>query len=132
LKSPAHPRPLKPRTIARRVSLLAIEKKAEDVAILDLTGLTAACDFFVICSAASENQVQAIADHIEETMRRKGYPPWHVEGRAQRRWVLLDFVDVVVHVFYGETRQYYMLERLWGDAKVTRVSDPREAGRAEG
>lgn len=112
------------------MSLLAIEKKAEDVTILDLTGLTAACDYFVICSATSEIQVQAIADHIDETMRKKGAPPWHVEGRAQRRWILIDFVDVVVHVFYAETRQYYMLERLWGDAKVTHVKDPKAAGRA--
>lgn len=112
--------------------MLALEKKAEDVSILDLTGLSGACDYFVVCSAGSEQQVLAIADHIQEKFRERGQPPWHVEGRSHRRWVLLDFVDVVAHVFHRETRQYYMLERLWGDAKVTHVREPKKPRRAEG
>jgi ribosome-associated protein len=115
------PRPLKPKSLARRVALLALEKKAEDVLILDLSGLSVACDYFVICTAGSEQQVVAIADHIDTKLRERAQPPWHVEGKGGRRWVLLDFVDVVVHVFHHETRQYYLLERLWGDAPVTRV-----------
>jgi ribosome-associated protein len=118
------PRPLKPKSLARRIALLALEKKAEEVTILDMSELSAACDYFVLCSAGSEQQVGAIAEHIERKLRERGQPPWHVEGRTQRRWVLIDFVDVVVHVFHHETRQFYMLERLWGDAKVTRVKDP--------
>lgn len=118
-------RPLKPKTLARRIGLLAIEKKAEEVTILDMSELSSACDYFVLCSAASEQQVAAIADHIESKLRERGQPPWHVEGRTQRRWILIDFVDVVVHVFHQETRQFYMLERLWGDAKATRIRDPK-------
>ncbi|MDM7915262.1 MAG: ribosome silencing factor, partial [Candidatus Eisenbacteria bacterium] len=94
--------------------------------------LSAACDFFVICSAGSEQQVLAIADHIEAKLRERGQPPWHVEGKTHRRWVLLDFVDVVAHVFHHETRGYYMLERLWGDAKTTRVRDRAPRRRQEG
>jgi ribosome-associated protein len=119
------PRPLTPKSLARRVGLLAIEKKAEDVTILDMSELSTACDYFVLCSADSEQQVAAIAAHIETKLRERGQPPWHVEGRTQRRWILIDFVDVVVHVFHQETRQFYMLERLWGDAKATRVQDPK-------
>lgn len=103
--------------------MLAIEKKAEDVQILDLSSLSVACDYFVICTAGSEQQVVAIADHIDAKLREREQPPWHVEGKGGRRWVLLDFVDVVAHVFHHETRQYYMLERLWGDAPTTRVRD---------
>jgi ribosome-associated protein len=117
-------RPLKPRSLARRVADLALEKKAEDVMILDLRELSVACDYFVICTAGSEQQVLAIADNIDSKLRERGQPPWHVEGKGGRRWVLIDFVDVVAHVFHHETRQYYMLERLWGDAPVKRVSEP--------
>ena len=115
-----------------RVAVLALEKKAEEISILDLTGLSAACDYFVVCSAGSEQQVRAIAEHIADEARASaGLPPWHVEGRSHRRWILLDFVDVVVHVFHHETRQYYMLERLWGDAKVTHVREPKRSARVE-
>jgi ribosome-associated protein len=124
-------RPLKPKGLAKKVAELALSKKAEDVMILDMTGLSAACDYFVIASGGSEQQVLAISDHIDEKMRERGLPPWHVEGRSHRRWILLDFVDVVVHIFHQETRQYYMLEKLWGDAKVTRLeedTEPRRSG----
>ena len=123
------PRPLGPKTLAKKIAVLALEKKAEEVTILDLKGLSAACDYFVLCSGGSEQQVQAIADHIAAKLRERGQPPWHVEGRTHRRWILLDFVDVVVHVFHRETRQYYMIERLWGDARVTRVREPKLRGR---
>lgn len=131
MRKAASPRPLRPKSLAKRIGELALEKLAEEVIVLDLTDLSAACDYFVVCSCRSEPQVLAVADHIESKLRERGQPPWHVEGKAFRRWVLLDFVDVVVHVFHVETRQYYMLERLWGDAKVTEVR-PKPARRAEG
>lgn len=124
-------RPLKPKGLAKKVAELALSKKAEEVMLLDLTGLSAACDYFVIASGGSEQQVLAIADHIDEEMRGRGQPPWHVEGRSHRRWILLDFVDVVVHIFHQETRQYYLLEKLWGDAKVTRLEDDPKPRRSE-
>jgi ribosome-associated protein len=115
-----------------RVAKLAQEKKGEEISILDLRGLSAACDYFVVCSCGSEQHVVALADHIELKMREGGQAPWHVEGRSHRRWVLLDFVDVVVHVFHHETRQYYMLEKLWGDAKVVAVPEVSKSRRSEG
>jgi ribosome-associated protein len=127
LRAKPTPRPLAPKALAQRIARLSLEKKGEQVLILDLRELSAACDYFVLCTARSEQQVLAIAEHIAGKMRERGQPPWHVEGRSHRRWVLIDFVDVVGHVFHHETRDYYMLERLWGDAKVTEVKDRRPA-----
>ena len=84
---------------------------------LDLTTLDGVADYFLICSGSSEPQVRAIAEAVEDKLREAGARAWHVEGREGRRWVLLDFVDVVVHVFHEKTREYYLLERLWGDAR---------------
>ncbi len=95
----------------------AASKKAIDMVGLDLSGLDGVADYFLICSGASEPQVKAIAEAVEDTLRPLGAKPWHVEGQEFRRWVLLDYVDVVVHVFHEKTREYYLLERLWGDAR---------------
>lgn len=95
----------------------AASKKAVDMVGLDLAGLEGVADYFFICSGTSEPQVKAIAEAVEDQLRAAGAKPWHVEGREFRRWVLLDFVDVVVHVFHEKTREYYLLERLWGDAR---------------
>jgi len=115
--------PLTPAQIADRAAHLALEKKARDILILDLTDLTSASDRFVVCTAESETQVKAVADHVLEGLAKDGVKAWHVEGLEGRRWVLLDYVDVVVHVFYSETRDFYALETLWGDAPATRVDD---------
>jgi ribosome-associated protein len=108
---------------------LALDKRAEDVIIIDLRKLGAPTDYFVICSASSEKQVRAIVDNIVDGVEQKGYKPWHVEGYAARRWVLVDYVDVVVHVFYEETRRFYSLETLWGDAPVEEVKPSRRRTR---
>ena len=94
----------------------ALAKKAEDLVALDLRELKGVADHFLICSAQSEVQVKAIAEAIEERLGQSGVEPWHIEGREGRRWILLDYVDFVVHVFHVRTREYYLLERLWGDA----------------
>ncbi len=95
----------------------AAAKKARDLVALDLRELEGVADYFLICSASSEVQVKAIAEAVDERLRERGARPWHVEGFEGRRWVLLDFVDVVIHVFHEKTREYYMLDRLWGDAR---------------
>ena len=92
-------------------------KKAGDPVALDLRDLGAVADYFLICSATSEVQVKAIAEAVEERLREQGARPWHVEGLEGRRWVLLDYVEFVVHVFHHKTREYFLLERLWGDAR---------------
>jgi ribosome-associated protein len=103
--------------LLRTAAEAAASKKASDLVGLDLSGLGGVSDYFLICSAASEPQVKAIAEAVEEKLRAIGAKPWHVEGREGRRWVLLDYVDLVVHVFHEKTREYYLLERLWGDAR---------------
>jgi len=111
------------RQLARKLGELALEKKAEDVVLLDLRKLWAVTDFFLLLSCGSEVQVKAVADHLIERMGEEGRQPWHVEGYEGRRWILLDFVEVVVHIFHQEAREYYMLERLWGDAKREVLSE---------
>jgi ribosome-associated protein len=103
---------------------LALEKKGADITILDLRGFDIGCDFFVIVTAQSDPHVRAIAEWItDEAARRQDVRPWHVEGLRLGQWVLLDYVDWVVHVFRAETRGYYMLERLWGDAPRETIGD---------
>lgn len=113
------PAPARPDALAllRTAAAVAHAKKAHDLVALDLRELQGVCDYFLICSAASEVQVKAVAEAIEERLREQGMRPWHVEGFEGRRWVLLDYVEVVVHVFHEKTREYYMLDRLWGDAR---------------
>lgn len=94
----------------------ALEKKASDLLVLNLSGVTSIADYFVICSSSSDRQAQAIADAIEEKLARLGRRARSVEGRAGGRWILLDYGDVLFHVFLEEARRFYALERLWGDA----------------
>ena len=105
-----------PPALLRLAVEVALGKKAEDLVALDLRDLQGVADHFLICSGGSETQVRAIAEAIEEKLREAGARPWHIEGREGWRWVLLDYVDFVVHVFHSRTREYYLLERLWGDA----------------
>jgi ribosome-associated protein len=95
----------------------AVAKKATDLIALDLRELGGVADYFLICSGGSDVQVKAIAEAVEEKLHASGAKPWHVEGLQGRRWVLLDYVELVVHVFHHKTREYYLLERLWGDAR---------------
>lgn len=118
----------------RHIVDAALDKKADDVMVLDLRGLCDFTDYFVICHGSSSRQVAAIADAIEERMAREDRAPKHVEGKRVGDWVLLDFIDVVVHVFLEEKRTFYGLERLWGDAPRVGVPGtvdvrPRAAGR---
>jgi ribosome-associated protein len=101
----------------------ALDKKALDVVVLDLRHTTAFTDFFLLCSGQSVRQVQAIADAIEETLRGTKIRPAHVEGYRRGEWILMDFFTFIVHVFTPQTREFYSLERLWGDAVRIEVSD---------
>jgi ribosome-associated protein len=100
-----------------------LSKKATDIVIIDLRKVSTAADYFVICTADSDVQVRAIADAIEDDTRVGGEAPWHAEGKRASIWIVLDYVDVVAHVFHKEARAYYNLERLWSDAKMTHVKD---------
>jgi len=114
---------LRPKTLAKRAALLALEKKAEDIVIADVRKLTTITDFFVICSAELSVQLKAIVDHIVEELEKKGIKAWHVEGYTNLTWVLIDYVDVVVHVFLKPAREFYGLERFWGDAKFEYITE---------
>ncbi len=116
-----------PAEAARRAALLALDLKARDVVLLDLKGVTDMTDFFLIATGTSDTHVRAIAQHVELEMKRAGAPAHHVAGAAQGRWALRDFVDVVVHVFHPTLRQFYQLERLWGDAKQVPLEQPTAA-----
>jgi ribosome-associated protein len=119
------PSPVAPSShdLAREAARLTLTKRAEDVVLLDLRALDGICDFFVLATGHSEIQVRAIADAVDEGMRERGLKPWHSEGHEARRWILLDYVDFVVHVFHVRAREYYLLDKLWGDAAREVVAD---------
>jgi ribosome-associated protein len=101
------------------------EKKAVDIVVMDLRDIkNAISDYFVICSGTSDTQIDAIADSVEEEVfKASKINPWHEEGKMNREWILLDYVDVVVHVFKKERRVFYDLEQLWGDAEIHLVEE---------
>jgi ribosome-associated protein len=105
---------------ARRAAEAALEKKADDVVLVDLRGKATYADFLVICSGSNERQLEAVADSVESSLRQVGQRLIGAEGGRGGRWVLLDFGDVIVHVFHQEERAYYDLEGLWSDAPMTR------------
>jgi ribosome-associated protein len=112
------------RRIAELAARYALEKKASEVKLLDLREITSMTDFFVICSASSDAQVKAIAENVIVKMRDdEGIAPWKSEGWDALQWIILDFVDFVVHVFHNKARDFYHLERLWADAPTEVVVD---------
>ena len=102
-----------------------LEKKALDVVVMDLRKVKhAIADYFIICSGNSDTQIEAISDSIEEQVHKfSKQNPWRREGRENKEWILLDYVDVVAHIFNKEKREFFGLEELWGDAKIERISE---------
>jgi ribosome-associated protein len=94
----------------------AWEKKAQDIVLLDLRGLSGLADYFLICSGESDRQVRAIAESIDASLAKLGIEPFSVEGMETSAWVLMDYNDLIVHIFRPESRTFYALDRLWGDA----------------
>ncbi len=103
--------------LAKRIIEFSLTKKAQDVTLLDLKSLSSVCDYFIVCHGESDIQVKAISNAIEDGLRDDGIKAWHREGYDYLHWVLLDYIDVVVHIFQKDARQFYRLEKLWGDAK---------------
>ncbi len=108
--------------ILQTVVQAAYKKKAQDIRVLDVRGLSMVTDYFVICSGNSRTQVEAIADAIEEELEPSGIDVFGVEGKQEGRWVLMDLGDVVVHIFHREDREFYQIERLWGDAPLVNMT----------
>jgi ribosome-associated protein len=112
--------------LANRISDIIFTKKGFNVLSIDLRNLVSFTDYFVICSADSDTQVKAIADEVDRVLSDDGIKCWHKEGLKALSWVLLDYVDVVVHVFKKDSREFYNLEKLWGDAPSEKMKDPLE------
>ena len=111
------------RALANEIARLALSKKAFDVSVLEIRELSSVADYFVLASGATDIQVRAICHAIDDGLRAKGVKPHHVEGMAGATWVLLDYVDVVVHIMQPRARDYYALEELWADAPKEEVKD---------
>lgn len=103
------------------------EKKASDIIVMDLRKIkNAVADFFIICSGNSDKQLDAISDSIDaEVFKKFQENPWHTEGKNNKEWMLLDYINVVAHVFRKDRREFYALERLWGDADITEIDDDK-------
>jgi ribosome-associated protein len=113
-------------TLARSVGFLR-EHKAQDLVVLDLRGIADFTDHFVICTGHADVHVRALADAVIHGMKDLGNRPLHVEGYDSRKWVLIDFVDVVIHILQADERTFYGLERLWGDAPVLQIAEDAPA-----
>lgn len=104
------------------------DKKALDIVVMDLREVSDASDYFVVCTGTSEPHVRALANDLVGVLREAKQRPWHVEGTETLRWVLVDLVDIVVHIFRQEARDFYALERLWGDAETLHLDDESAEG----
>jgi len=111
-------------TKALQCAEAALDKKAVDLVVLDVGGLTSIADYLVICTGRSDRQVQAIAQAIDEQLRTLGQRPIAIEGMTRGQWVLMDYTDVIVHIFYKPVREFYDLERLWEHAPHVQLPEP--------
>jgi len=102
----------------------ALDRKAYDLELLEVTKLTSVADYFLICTGRSDTQVRAIAEHIEQSLAAEGVRPLALEGRQRGQWVLMDYGDVVVHIFLESVREFYDLERLWARATIVQLPEP--------
>jgi ribosome-associated protein len=111
-----------PRALAERIAAIAADKKAADIRVLDLRGMVSYTDYFVICSGNTERQTKAIHDAVHEELKRGDrLLPRRAEGSREARWILMDYLDCVVHIFTPEAREYYRLDQLWGEAPARSV-----------
>ncbi|MFN0158932.1 MAG: ribosome silencing factor [Bacteroidota bacterium] len=111
-------------SLAKKIASLALTKKAGDILVMDLRKLNSVTDFFVVCSADSDVQIKAVVGAVQEGLLEEDVRAWHRESGSPN-WALLDYVDVVLHVFHKNTRGFYNLEKLWGDAKIMRVEEKK-------
>ena len=107
-----------------KLAIAALEdKKANDVRVIDIAGVSVIADYFVIASGSNTNQVQAMADSVREALGRAGHEPRQVEGYGSANWILMDYNDIIVHIFSDESRTFYDLERIWRDGKEVSVGE---------
>ena len=107
-----------------RIACLALEdKKAEDITIIDISGVSVLADYFIIANGTNRNQVVAMADNVDEELHKAGHPAKQIEGYSEGSWVLMDYADIIVHVFDRENRLFYDLERIWRDGNVISMEE---------
>lgn len=109
--------------ISREAVKILDSKKAKDIKVLEIEGISSLGDYFIVASGSSTTQVKALADELEFQLKGQGILPKRVEGYQSAAWIVLDYYDVIIHLFYEETRQFYSLERLWSDAPLLDISD---------
>lgn len=113
---------LSPKEIVDIAHQAADDKKAQDITVLDISNISIICDYFLICTGRSSTQVQSVSDHIVKKLKDADIKPLRIEGFREGSWILLDYGDVVIHIFQQVERSFYNLERLWGDANVVEMS----------
>lgn len=121
MSGPASAEGLQGTKLVDRIASLASDRKAIDIRVLDLRGIVSYTDFFLVCSGRTERQTKAIHDAVSEGLKRSGVLPRRVEGQPEARWILMDYLDCVVHIFTPEARRFYRLEQLWGEAPMRAV-----------
>ena len=109
--------------IVKNITQLMIDKKALDITLIDLKKITTLTDYFIICTSESDPQTRAIFNHIKDELIKDKIKPWKTEGYEHLQWVVMDYINFVVHIFNKKTREYYDFERLWGDAKIIKIID---------
>ena len=115
---------MKDKNIAEEISRLMLDKKAFDIQIINVKGLTSLTDYFINCSSQSDPQTKAIKNHVENALFKKHHiKPLHIEGYENLKWILMDYNSIVVNIFNDEQRRYYNIERLWADAKIKKVEE---------
>ena len=108
--------------IVKKISELMLDKKAFDIKIINVNKLTTLTDVFIVCSSSSGPQTKAISGHIKDELTKYGIKPGHVEGYENLKWILMDYINIIVHIFDKESRNYYNFERLWADGDITTIN----------
>ena len=109
----------------KKIAKLMLEKKAIEIKIFDVRKITSMTDYFIVCTSESEPQTKAITSHIERTGKKRGVKPVNIEGQNRNEWVLMDYINFIVHIFSKDKRSFYDLDRLWGDAKITNIIEKK-------
>ncbi len=111
------------KTLIKKIVTLIQDKKGYDIKIIDLKGISSLTDYFIICSSDSDPQTRAITNHIKKDLSRDKVKPFQIEGLDYMDWILMDYFDIVIHIFKKEKREFYDIERLWGDAKIETIKN---------
>ena len=112
-----------PDKITKEITRLMIDKKALDITLIDVRKVTPLTDYFIVCSSESDPQTRAIFNHIKDGLAKKNIKPWKTEGYEYLQWVVMDYIDFVIHILNKETRAYYDFERLWADANIIKIKN---------